>query len=265
MTSNAPSPLPQWERFFLPEILAFRGLLVGVMHYEYTTNLFGDATMASKLVRAVPSVIKPLADALSDGHRYPPGEMFRFFLGSVMEVWGYQPWYPVPADAQPLVQQAIGCYDQALSKEEPFKDILGILYEELASHGGKQLLGQFFTPWSIASMMARMNADPDHQTAGNGLKAFSDPACGSGVMLLAKANQLLEANGPDELRNWQFHGCDIDGICARMTAIQLAANCAVHRLEIGEIIIQQGNTLSLSETKTMIMYATAPPKVALAS
>jgi hypothetical protein len=56
--------------------------------------------MASKLARAVPPTIKPLAEALCDGHRYPPAEMFRFFLGAVMELWGFQPWYPIPDDVR---------------------------------------------------------------------------------------------------------------------------------------------------------------------
>lgn len=214
--------------------------------------------MASKLTRAVPPTIKPLAEALCDGHRYPPAEMFRFFLGAVMELWGFQPWYPIPDDVRGKIGRAITLYDQAVAHEEPFKDILGPLYEELASHGGKQMLGQFFTPWSLASMMVRMSdSDIDAPRAGV-LKAYSDPACGSGVMLLAKANYLLETKGPGELQQWLFHACDIDGICARMVAIQLAANCAIHKVEIGEIIVLQGDTLSVSDTKQQILRATSP-------
>lgn len=214
--------------------------------------------MASKLARSVPPTIKPMADALCDGHRYPPAEMFRFFLGAVMEVWGFQPWYPVPDDVRVKIGRVISLYDQAVANAEPFQDILGPLYEALASHGGKQILGQFFTPWSLASMMVRMSdSDTDVPRAG-GLKACSDPACGSGVMLLAKANHLLETKGPGELQQWLFHACDIDGICARMTAIQLAANCAVHRVVVGEIIVLQGDTLSASDTKQRILHATSP-------
>ena len=76
-------------------------------------------------------------------------------------------------------------------------------------------------------------------------------------MLLAKANYLLETKGPGELQQWLFHACDIDGICARMVAIQLAANCAIHRVEIGEIIVLLGDTLS-SDPKQQILHATSP-------
>lgn len=214
--------------------------------------------MASKLARSVPNNIKPMADALCDGHRYPPAEMFRFFLGAVMEVWGFRPWYPVPDDVRGKIGRVISLYDEAVTREVPFMDILGQLYESLASHGGKQILGQFFTPWSIARIMARMNDGNAPQRTTHGFKAVSDPACGSGVLLLAKANHLLETKGPDELQKWFFHACDIDGICARMTAIQLAANCAIHRLEIGEIFVVCGDSISRTEAKQQILHATSP-------
>lgn len=219
--------------------------------------------MANKLSQNVPSYAKPLVDALGDGYRYSPAEMFRYFLSAVMEVWGFQPWYPTPVEARERVINAIGCYDDVVAKEEPFKDILGAVYAELSSKGGKQLLGQFFTPWNIAVMMA--NFDPEPVSMAQGRKVLSDPACGSGVMLLARANQILENHSPEELYRWKFYGCDLDAICARMTAIQLAANCAVHRVEIGEILIVQGNTLATSENKQVILHASSPRRLALAS
>jgi type I restriction-modification system DNA methylase subunit len=118
---------------------------------------------------------------------------------------GVSAWYPIPDDVRGKIGRVITLYDQAVANEEPFKDILGPLCEALASHGGKQMLGQFFTPWSLASLMVRMSdGDIDLPRAGD-LKAYSDPACGSGVMLLAKANYLLETKGPGELQQWLFH------------------------------------------------------------
>ena len=111
--------------------------------------------------------------------------------------------------------------------------------------------------------MAKLNSDS--MSKEQGLKVLADPACGSGVLLLAKANQILENHGPDELCRWKFYGCDLDAICARVTAIQLAANCAVHRVEIGEILIVQGNTLAKTESKQMILHASSPQRLALAS
>lgn len=219
--------------------------------------------MANKLSQNVPSYAKPLVDALGDGYRYSPAEMFRYFLSAVMEVWGFAPWYPTPVEARDRIINAIGCYDDLVAKEEPFKDILGVVYAEFSSKGGKQLLGQFFTPWSIAVMMANLDSEPVSKTQAR--KVLSDPACGSGVMLLARANQILENHSPDELCRWKFYGCDLDAICVRMTGIQLAANCAVHRVEIGEILIVQGNTLASSENKQVILHASSPRRLALAS
>ena len=219
--------------------------------------------MANKLSQNVPSYVKPLADALGDGYRYSPAEMFRYFLSAVMEVWGFKPWYPTPIEARERVINAIGCYDQLVATQEPFLDILGGVYAELSSKGGKQLLGQFFTPWNLAVMMANFDSESVSKTRSQ--KVLSDPACGSGVMLLARANQILENHSPEELGRWKFYGCDLDAICARMTAIQLAANCAVHRVEIGEILIVQGNTLAKNEHKQVILHASSPRRLALAS
>ena len=74
----------------------------------------------------------------------------------------------------------------------------------------------------------------------------------------------IRKHGAEELYRWTFYGCDLDGICARMTAIQLAANCAVHRVEIGEILIVQGNTLASAENKQVILHASSPKRLALA-
>ncbi|MBX8556971.1 SAM-dependent methyltransferase [Pseudomonas cichorii] len=219
--------------------------------------------MANNFSQNLPSYAKPLADALGYGCLYSPAEMFRYFLSAVMEVWGFEPWYPAPVEARGRIIDSIICYDNAVAKEEPFMDILGAVYAGLSSKGGKQLLGQYFTPWNLAVMMAKLN--PDQIADEQGLKVLADPACGSGVLLLAKANQILENHGPDELCRWKFYGCDLDAICARMAAIQLAANCAVHRVEIGEILIVQGNTLAKTERKKLILHASSPRHLALAS
>jgi len=103
--------------------------------------------------------IKSIAAELDDGYRNRPGEMFRYLLSEIMVVWGFQPWVPVPDEVRGKVVAAISAYDAAIESEEPFFDILGPLYQELASRGGKQILGQFFTPWSIALLMSAVT-DP---------------------------------------------------------------------------------------------------------
>lgn len=92
------------------------------------------------------SAVKAIAKELDDGYRTRPGEMFRAMVSEIMGLWGCQPWMPVADEVRGKIHRAIAVYDEAIGEAEPFLDILGPLYEELASRGGKQLLGQYFTP-----------------------------------------------------------------------------------------------------------------------
>jgi hypothetical protein len=146
-------------------------------------------------------------------------------------------------------------------------DVLGPLYMELASHGGHKQLGQFFTPWGIASMMTRMTVGEKPEDNGQPLRVC-DPACGSGVLLLAWVNHALFHWGEDALPRLAVTGCDIDPYCARIMAVQLVANCNIFKLKLGEILILCGNTLVPSQGLETIIHATAylpqdsPPSLA---
>ena len=103
----------------------------------------------------------------------------------------------------------------------PAQDFLGRLYMqlELSNHWH----GQFFTPWDIAEVMARI-------TAGDSLKerisskdyiSVNDPACGAGCMLLAFASVCLNF-GVNYQQSVLFTGQDIDAVAAKMSYIQLS-------------------------------------------
>lgn len=99
-----------------------------------------------------------------------------------------------------------------------FEDALGPIYMQFGhSKGG---LGQFFTPWSIASMMARLQLPPDGALPASRPFRIADTSCGAGIMLLAAADALpadfLAAAGAE------FTGIDIDPVCAEMTRLNLA-------------------------------------------
>jgi hypothetical protein len=202
--------------------------------------------------------VKSIAKELDDGYRTRPGEMFRAMVSEIMVLWGFPPWMPVQDEVRGKIDRAIAAYDAAIADAEPFTDILGPLYEELASRGGKQLLGQFFTPWPVASMMAEMSNPMSIEVPQDRLLTACDPACGSGVMMLATASVILRRAGAEALRRWSFYGCDLDPICARMMAVQFAANCALHKIVVGEVIVFCGNSLRPADDKQVILHASAP-------
>ncbi len=102
-----------------------------------------------------------------------------------------------------------------------FYDLLGQTYELCADDWGGQVLGQYFTPWPAARMMARqtMEGVKDPIDAGETVTVH-DPACGSGVMLLAAKSVVAARCGRRSLRYLKCYGQDIDSICCTMARIQ---------------------------------------------
>lgn len=96
-----------------------------------------------------------------------------------------------------------------IADDSGWYDALGELYEAISSRSKASFLGQFFTPPEVCDLMAKMQV-PEVKPAG---KTVNDPACGSGRLLLA-FNSVAPAN--------YLIGQDMDAICTKMTAINMA-------------------------------------------
>ena len=115
-------------------------------------------------------------------------------------------------------------YLQAV-EELPFRDILGTLFMRLDVNSVRA--GQYFTPWPLAEMMARMTFDRDsflETVSERGTVSVNDPAVGSGVMLLAFAKVVHDALGREGTDRLRLNGMDIDVRCVNMSRIQLRMN-----------------------------------------
>jgi type I restriction-modification system DNA methylase subunit len=115
-------------------------------------------------------------------------------------------------------------YLQAV-EELPFRDILGTLFMKLDINSVRN--GEFFTPFCIAEMMAMMTFDREEflrLVKERGEVSVCDPACGSGVMLLAFGKVVHDALGKDGTNRLRLYGMDIDSRCAAMSRIQLRMN-----------------------------------------
>jgi type I restriction-modification system DNA methylase subunit len=105
-------------------------------------------------------------------------------------------------------------------EREGFADILGEIYMSLEFNN--QRGGQFFTPYNVSLMMAKMLAgNLADEIEKKGFITVGDPCCGSGSMLVAFAQNCYE-QGVDFQRNVLFVGQDIDPIVARMCYVQLS-------------------------------------------
>lgn len=115
-------------------------------------------------------------------------------------------------------------------------DPLGELYMTLDF--ANEHMGQFFTPWDICLVNARMLlGDPLPEIEEKGWISVADPACGSATGLLAAA-WVLRERGANPQRQAAFHGVDLSSVAAHMAFVNLAA-----RGLPGKIV--HGNSLTL--------------------
>jgi methylase of polypeptide subunit release factors len=110
-------------------------------------------------------------------------------------------------------------------EDMPFSDILGELFMRLDINSVRA--GQFFTPFPIAEFMSRVTFDSDtfmSKAKEKGCVTVCDPACGSGVMLLAYAKVVHDALGREGTDKLELYGMDTDIRCVNMCKIQIRLN-----------------------------------------
>lgn len=105
-------------------------------------------------------------------------------------------------------------------EENPKQDFLGVIW--MNEGFGDQKKGQYFTPYSIAEMSARICLfDTKARIKNENWISVSDSACGSGIMLIAAANYLNEC-GINYQRDVLFVGQELDPLIAYMGYIQMS-------------------------------------------
>ena len=194
--------------------------------------------------------------------QYAPHDWFRWMLEDVLaDLTGGRKPNPPPEAVIGELRELGRLYAQCVIEAPPFTDVLGSLYLSLASHGAKKQLGQYFTPPSVAEIVAQLKGLPTKPNPNGGLWSILEPAVGSGAMLLAPA-RILHRVDPDALQWWSFRGIDKDRFCSLMCAIQLAANAFVHQCAIGEIAVYCGNALvpMTAENLDVVIHAVADPE-----
>lgn len=116
-----------------------------------------------------------------------------------------------------------------------FGDVLGDMFMRLELSSAMN--GQFFTPFHLCRLMARLTAEGiAEEVKAHGRASVNEPACGAGATLIAAA-EALRARGIDYQDTVLFVAQDLDPVCAMMCYVQLSLlGCA------GWVRI--GNTLS---------------------
>lgn len=120
-----------------------------------------------------------------------------------------------------LISELLSITTLAL-EENPEQDFLGELYMRFNLEN--KWHGQFFTPWHIAELMAKMLVGDDlkEKIASNGYISVNDPCCGAGCMLIAFANICKNELDVNYQKDVLFVGQDIDPVVAKMCYIQIS-------------------------------------------
>ena len=114
-------------------------------------------------------------------------------------------------------------------------DFLGSVATEMEVLNAQ--IGQFFTPYEVARMMAMMSLeDAAALIRQNGFLTLQEPASGAGGMVLAAA-QTLQDNGFDPGLHMLVNAIDVSRLCFHMTYLQLS-------LRGIPALVEHGNTLS---------------------
>ena len=106
-----------------------------------------------------------------------------------------------------LMPQMLAELVEAMTRTDA--DILGDLFQGSVTYGEA---GQYFSPASIARLLAEMSVDPDTRPTADTPLLISDCCCGTGRMLLEASNVNPHA---------ELVGQDIDSRCVKITAINL--------------------------------------------
>ena len=110
-----------------------------------------------------------------------------------------------------------------MALEEKPQDILGMTFHALELHNKAR--GQFFTPYPVCQLMARIIAgsaeDMKQAIARRGFMLAQEPAVGSGAMIIALAEAILDA-GFNYQQLLHVTAIDIDLRAVHMAYIQLS-------------------------------------------
>ena len=207
-------------------------------------------------------ILNPLATALRSQSRWQPAQLFEWFLEDVLaDLTGQRPRQTPPAEARPTLRELARRYAQAVISAPPFDDLLGPLFMDVICASDQRYRGQFFTPLPIARFMVELTVPLNDGKPPPVDRPWRvcEPACGSGVLLLALCQRLYERQGPAALRAWSLPAIDLDLTCAALTAAQLLVNSVLHQAPLGELIVYQGDALGPPQNLRVVVHQVATP------
>lgn len=195
-----------------------------------------------------------LADLDSMHYQFRGSQVLRWLLDVILFQIGTTKSPPdVPIEAIPIVQKCMATYADAVRQSDPFEDLLGTVYMNLATKYARDGLAQYFSPATMARLTAELIWTPPDYSRDQLVSAL-EPCVGSGAKLLAMMRKVLDDDGPSKLLKWSLTGVDLDPVCAKMFAVQMMSNVMFKELPIGEIVAIHGDSLVPSRVWNLVLH-----------
>lgn len=149
--------------------------------------------------------------------------------------------YKSEPKAWELLQELHLEYIKTILENEPFTDIVGMMYDETLS-GSR--LGQFLTPPDVADglipliMGAIMKPIKEKTTIGDMC------GCGAGSLILGQIKSVFKNQGKEAVKHLLVVANDIDMKMVQMTTAQIVLSSCIHRIPLGGLTTYNCNTIT---------------------
>lgn len=195
----------------MKHVAEFKKMFSGIARHHRRSDVFRDFVMMS---------------GLSVANAYYKSEQLESEYMQIVKRYGKD-------DAQGMAV-LLGIVVDALHHPQ---DFLGRIYMELEL--ANDALQQFFTPPCINELLGRLNIEGVKDIVSKqGFITCSEPAVGSGGMIIGLAKEMLDAGLNPQQQLW-FEATDIDPLAAMMTLLQTNLLGLSGRVIVGNTLTQK--------------------------
>lgn len=149
--------------------------------------------------------------------------------------------YKTEPKAWKLLQDLHLEYMKTILENEPFADIVGMMYDETLS-GSR--LGQFLTPPDVADGLLPFVIGAIMEPINEKTTIGDICGCGAGSLILGQIKAIYKNQGKDSVKNLLVVANDIDMKMVQMTTAQIVLSSCIHRIPLGGLTAYNCNTIT---------------------
>jgi type I restriction-modification system DNA methylase subunit len=141
-----------------------------------------------------------------------------------------------------LLQELFSDYLNLIGANEPFTDIIGMIYDETAHKGNN--LGQFLTPPDVADVLGELLVGLKPDPIRKSLSIGDFCGCGAGSLILGQIKAIYNQQGEEALTHLNVVANDLDACMAKMATVQVVFSSIVHRMPLSSFTAFNANTIA---------------------